>query len=123
DSRSARNERGRWVMARAAFTSVLIALCASGMVVSGCGTTGADKAGGSQGVVTLRLATDDRQGQPAGNQIEKFASQVSTLSNKRIRIEPVWKANGGPVRDWDQRIARKVIGGTYEMGLVPARAF
>jgi TRAP-type C4-dicarboxylate transport system substrate-binding protein len=111
------------VMARAAVTSVLIALCVSGMVVSGCEATRADKAGGSNGVITLRLATGDRQGLPAGDQIEKFASQVATLSNKRIRIQPVWEANGRPIRDWDQSIARKVIGSTYEMGLVPARAF
>ena len=44
------------------------------------------------------------------------------LSDGELRIEPVLNA-GGENADWDQRVARKVAGGDFEMGLIPARAW
>ncbi len=38
-------------------------------------------------------------------------------------IEPVWKAVGGDKDDWDQAVARGVVAGEFDMGLVPARAW
>ena len=38
-------------------------------------------------------------------------------------IEPVWKAAGHDIADWDQAVARMVVSGEIEMGLIPARAW
>jgi TRAP-type C4-dicarboxylate transport system substrate-binding protein len=104
----------RWVAAIA-----LLALAA------GAGCSGGDKAGGSGGIVTLRLATDDDPEAAAGRQIEEFARQVRRLSEGRLRIHIGWRANGrGPHRRaFDQLTARKVIDGKYELALVPSRAW
>lgn len=74
--------------------------------------------------MTLRIGTDDNPGRPAAEQIEEFGRRVSELSEGRIRIEPVWHAAGPRgVRDWDQRVARKVVAGELDLGLIPARAW
>ena len=39
-----------------------------------------------------------------------------------MHIRPVLDA-GGEDPDWDQRVARKVAGGDFEMGLIPTRAW
>ncbi len=95
---------------------------------AGCSAeTGATKAGGEAAPVTLRIGTDDPPGRATGDQIEEFARQVETLSDGLVRIEPVWKATGetGPdaFDDWDQKVARLVVDGELEMGLIPARAW
>ena len=72
---------------------------------------------------TLRIATDDTSDRPAGAQIEEFARQAKELSGGKVLIEPVWKAVGEDTDDWDQAVARKVIAGDFDMGLIPARAW
>ncbi len=61
-------------------------------VAAGC--SGGDKAGGSGGIVTLRLATDDDPEATASQQIKEFARQVRRLSDGRLRIHVGWSANG-----------------------------
>jgi TRAP-type C4-dicarboxylate transport system substrate-binding protein len=100
--------------------TVVIAL-AGAACVAGCG--GGDKAGGSGGVVTLRIGTADVAGRPSGAAIEEFAEQARDLSDGRIRVEPVWRAGGRDATEWDQQVARMVASGELEMGLVPARAW
>jgi TRAP-type C4-dicarboxylate transport system substrate-binding protein len=73
--------------------------------------------------VTLRMGTDDEPGVPAADQIEKFATLVDEMSNGRMRIEPVWRAGGDEIADWDQVIARMVMGGELDLAMVPARAW
>jgi TRAP-type C4-dicarboxylate transport system substrate-binding protein len=72
---------------------------------------------------TLRIATDDEPGRPAADQIEEFARQVKELSGGTLLIEPLWKAVGEDKDDWDQAVARGVMAGDFDMGLVPARAW
>ena len=96
-------------------------------VVALAGCTGAGegtKAGGQAAPVTLRIGTDDAQGRPAADQIEEFARQVDELTEGAVRIEPVWHAavdTGGD--DWDQKVARMVVAGELDMGMIPARAW
>jgi TRAP-type transport system periplasmic protein len=71
----------------------------------------------------LRIATDDEPGRPAADQIEEFARQVKELSGGTLLIEPLWKAVGEDKDDWDQAVARGVMAGDFDMGLVPARAW
>jgi TRAP-type C4-dicarboxylate transport system substrate-binding protein len=95
-------------------------------LVAGAGCNGGDKAGGSGGVVTLRLASDDLPDTAASQQIKEFARQVRRVSDGRLRIHVGWQANGNDPkhrRAFDQQTARKVIHGTYELALVPSRAW
>ena len=98
---------------------IMSALAAA--AVAGCG--GGDKAGGSGGPVTLRVGTDDTPGRPSGAAIEEFARQARRLSGGRIRIKPVFQAAGKPATAWDQRVARMVMDGRLDMGVIPARAW
>lgn len=82
--------------------SLVLGACASG--------TAADKAGGETRPKTLRIATADGFGRPGAEQIQQFAGQVEKLSHGQLRIEPVWEANGEEHDDWDQVVARKVVG-------------
>jgi TRAP-type C4-dicarboxylate transport system substrate-binding protein len=104
--------------------AAFLATAAVAVFLGGCSDDGgATKAGGTGGApVTLRIGTDDFPGKPASNQIEEFARRVEAMSGGKIRIEPVWHAAGdGP--DWDQRVARMVMGGELDMGLIPSRSW
>lgn len=104
--------------------AVLAALVAG--TIAGCDVTaGATKAGGAATPVTLRLGTDDESSGPTGRVIKAFAEQVREMSGATIRIEPVFSAgkSGGDTKDWDQRVARMVVAGKLEMGLIPSRAW
>jgi C4-dicarboxylate-binding protein DctP len=102
---------------------VVVALIA---LAAGAGCSGGDKAGGLGGVVTLRLATDDQPPLGSSPQIEEFAQEVRRLSDGRMRIRVGWGANGSGTqhpKGFDQKTARKVIDGRYQLALVPARAW
>jgi TRAP-type C4-dicarboxylate transport system substrate-binding protein len=107
----------------ASWSAVTALVAAALLLAAGCGTSGAGaKAGGSAAPVVLRIGTDDFQDRPASDQIEEFARQVEQLSGGDIEIEPVWHAAGdGP--DWDQRVARMVVSGELDMGMIPTRAW
>jgi TRAP-type C4-dicarboxylate transport system substrate-binding protein len=99
----------------------IAAIAVTAVVAAGCG--GGDKAGGSGGPVTLTLATDEFGSRPATRAIEEFAARVRELSGGTVRIEPVFRASGNPEHDWDQRVARKVVSGHFDMGMIPARTW
>jgi TRAP-type C4-dicarboxylate transport system substrate-binding protein len=95
-------------------------------LAAGAGCSGGDKAGGSGGIVTLRLASDDPQETAASQQVKEFARQVRRLSDGRLRIHVGWEANGSEARHpraFDQKTAEKVIDGRYALAIVPARAW
>ena len=102
----------------------LLALIVAGFLLAGCSGGGSTKAGGSGAPTTLRIGTDDNPGRPAADHVEEFARRVEELSRGKIRIEPVWHASGARgLREWDQRVARKVVAGELDLGLIPARAW
>jgi TRAP-type C4-dicarboxylate transport system substrate-binding protein len=103
--------------------AIVAALVASAALVACSGGSAGDKAGGEAAPVTLRLGTDDGPDRPGGAQIEQFTRQVTELSKGRVRIEPVWHAAGEGVAAWDQVVARKVVRGDLQMGMIPARAW
>jgi C4-dicarboxylate-binding protein DctP len=96
-------------------------------LAAGAGCSGGDKAGGSGGIETLRLASDDPPDRAASQQVKEFARQVRRLSDGRLRIHIDWEANGSgvkhPPRAFDQKTAQKVIDGSYALAIVPARAW
>jgi TRAP-type C4-dicarboxylate transport system substrate-binding protein len=110
-----RTRTSRSVLA-AAVGSLLLVACASEAATG-------DKAGAGGAPVTLRLGTEDDPGRPGAEQIQEFARQVQQLSEGRLLIEPVWDANGDQSDDWDQVVARMVVSGELDMGMIPARTW
>jgi C4-dicarboxylate-binding protein DctP len=96
-------------------------LCA--LAAAGCGHVKASKAGGGSSAVTLRVSTSDADGAPGAVALEELGRQLVRLSHGRIHLQIVLQAAGRDPRAWDQQVARQVRRGTYELGLVAARAW
>lgn len=77
------------------------------------------------GRVTLRVGTNDPSDQTAtATVIEEFARQVDERSDGSLEIEPAFRAAGDPAPDdWDQAVARMVVRGDLDMGLIPSAAW
>src|SRR6478609_2741302 len=103
-----------WTVGRVA-GALLVAAVAAGL--TGCAR---QIAGPS---LVLRLATPDRQTDATGLQVSHFVEEVARRSGGSIRIDPVWDVTPDGAHDWDQTVARGVGDGTWEMGLVPGRAW
>jgi TRAP-type C4-dicarboxylate transport system substrate-binding protein len=73
--------------------------------------------------LVLRIGTDDDAETPAADQIRHFADEVSTRSHGTLKIEPVWHAAGEDIPHWDQAVAKLVIEGKLDLGMVPSRAW
>ena len=73
--------------------------------------------------LVLRLASPYGSTDDTALPIRHFADEVDRRSEGTIRIDPVWNAADGYVHHWDQLTARTVVAGTYQLGLVPGRAF
>ncbi|HEX5917688.1 MAG TPA: hypothetical protein VFY76_07545 [Nocardioides sp.] len=106
-------------------TQVMACAAASVVLLAGCTAVSDDgtRSGGKPPPVVLTIGTDDAVGRPASNQIEELARQVDLLSDGSIRIEPRFRAAGEGVRQWDQKVARMVVAGDLDLGMVPARAW
>jgi TRAP-type C4-dicarboxylate transport system substrate-binding protein len=82
-----------------------------------------------EATVTLRIGTNDGEDGPMAVPINEFARQVEELSGGAMRIEPVWNAGPpdtptiGEYIAWDQFVARRVVSGEIDMGMIPARAW
>ena len=74
-------------------------------------------------VLELTLASPDKAQDINGPHVQHFAQVVSRLSEGSIRITPQWDVAPEGATGWDQTVARAVAGGTYDMGLVPGRAW
>jgi TRAP-type C4-dicarboxylate transport system substrate-binding protein len=99
-------------------------LAAALLLSAACSGDGGTKAGGSEAATTLRIGTNDNPGRLSADQILEFGRRVEEASDGKLRIEPVWHAAGeGDQRAWDQRVARKVVRGELDLGLIPARAW
>ena len=102
-------------------------LVSAGLLLVGCGSNSpaaSEPTGPAEdALLTLRIGTDDEPGLPAANAIVEFARQVENRSNGRIVIDPVWHAAGEEPDDWDQAVARMVVDGQLDLGLIPSRAW
>lgn len=110
-------------MKRARLAAVASTVAVGILFASGCSAAGSSKAGGDAAPVTLRIGTDDEPGRPAADAIEEFARQVEAISDGQLLIEPVWQAVGPEQDDWDQAVARLIVDGDLDMGMIPARAW
>lgn len=64
------------------------------------------------------MATD-----PNAPLVQHFTEEVARLSQNTILIEPRWDVSPPGTRGWNLRAAAEVADGTYDLGLVPSRAF
>lgn len=104
-------------------TSAALTAMLPTLLVAGCTTTAADKAGDAAAEpLVLTIGTDDRPGRVSAEQIEHFAARVSALSEGTLQITPRWSA-AGAVPDWDQEVARMVERRELDLALIPSRAF
>ena len=101
--------------------SAVLAAFAAGCSVSG--NDGADKAGGSDAPVVLRLAVADDAEQPDAPFARYFARQVSSLSDGAVRVRVVWDAARQDSPGYELGIARLVEEGHFELGWMGARAW
>lgn len=101
----------------------MLGLMLCGVLLGACMDATGTRAGGEPPPITLRVGTDDPQGRPASNQIEQFAREVHERSGGDLRIAPVFHAVGVGQSEWDQKVARRVVTGGLDMGLIPARAW
>jgi TRAP-type C4-dicarboxylate transport system substrate-binding protein len=111
------------------------ALLAGALVLTACsadtvgGTAAGDKAGGAAAPVTLRVGTDDRPERRSVEQLREFARQVEERADGSLRVEVVPQAGDdaddadGEYPGWDQVVARMVVDGELEMGMIPARTW
>jgi TRAP-type C4-dicarboxylate transport system substrate-binding protein len=118
DRRGETMRRMNQAVAVVAMTAVALSTC-------GCTQRTLTKAGGNSPPVTLRIGTDDDPGALAADEIEEFARQVQARSHGRISIVPAWQAAAGAdvSQGWDQAVARRIMSGDLDMGMIPARAW
>jgi TRAP-type C4-dicarboxylate transport system substrate-binding protein len=83
----------------------------------------ADKAGGSTGRVVLRLGAAYGEDQPDAKWARYFANQVARLSKGTVRVDVVFRVGGDGVPDVEQRLAKRVRNGDYDLGWIGARAW
>lgn len=108
-------------MSRSKIRTVVMGIAGALVVLTGCSDSDDTKAGGVE-PVTLRIGTADDQGRPGAEQIARFAQLADELSDGQVVIEPVWEASGS-VENWDQEVARMVVSGELQMGMIPTRAW
>ena len=100
-----------------ALTLILVAAS-----IAGCGSGGGDKAGGSSAPAVLRLAAADDAEQPDARLVRHFAARVAELSGGSLEVRVTWDAGGAGIAR-EQRIARRVRDGRFELGWIGARAW
>jgi TRAP-type C4-dicarboxylate transport system substrate-binding protein len=92
------------------------------LLVSGCTTSGATKAGPGLPPVSLRLATVEAEGAAYTEDVERFLSEVDRLSDGAVRISVDWMAV--PWRpDSEQELLDQALDAQLELVLLPTRVF
>ena len=97
-------------------------------VLAGCATThrvrGADKAGGSDAPLVLRLGDVDAEDEPNTTHVlDYFRDRVVRLSGGTLRVRVIYDAAGHKRPDVEARIARKVRDGSFDLGWIGAAAW
>jgi TRAP-type C4-dicarboxylate transport system substrate-binding protein len=97
-------------------------------VLTGCATShrvrAADKAGGSDAPLVLRLGDVDTQDDPNTTPVlEYFGNQVARLSGGTLRVRVIYDAAGHERPDVEAQVARKVRDGGFDLGWIGAAAW
>ena len=120
--RQPRPKTNRYSMSRRR-AALLVGITVPLATLAGCVDAGGSRAGGEPLPVALQIGIADPAGRPGSNQIDEFVRQVEERSDGRVRVEPVYQAVGEGTRDWDQEVARLVVSGELDLGMIPARAW
>jgi len=115
--------RGTTQLAASTLASALAVL-----VLTGCATShrvrAADKAGGSDAPLVLRLGDVDTQDDPNTTPVlEYFGNQVARLSGGTLRVRVIYDAAGHERPDVEAQVARKVRDGRFDLGWIGAAAW
>ena len=112
---------------RSRFGTLPLAAMIAATALVGCQSgrdhAGADKVGGSNGPLVLRLGSNDAADEPDTPLVEYFARQVEKLSGGKLRVRVILQAAGDTKPDTEARIAKKVRGGELDLGWIGARAW
>ena len=73
--------------------------------------------------LVLSLASPDTSTDVNAPHVKRFADEVARLSKGTIRLDPAWDVAPAGIHGWDQQVAGQVADGTYDLGLVPGRAW
>src|SRR6266568_7145629 len=96
-------------------------------VFTGCATShrvrGADKAGGSDAPLVLRLGDVDAEDENTTWVIEYFRKQVAKLSEGTLRVRVIYDAAGRERPDVEAQVARKARDGSFDLGWLSAAAW
>lgn len=106
--------------------AALAATLATAAGVAGCGSGGADKAGGTRTPTVLRLASYVRSTDlPAHAVLDYFVREVDKLSGGRLRVSVTFLREGPDPPDaaYEARIARSVRSGRFDLGWIGAPAW
>ena len=93
------------------------------LLLAGCGSGAADKAGGPAAPVVLTLADSDNNDQPSTAAVRHFAARVEQLSGGSLRVRVTFDAAGMDTPRVEQRTIGMVKGGRFDLGVVGARAW
>ena len=97
-------------------------------VLTGCAAShrvrGADKAGGSDAPLVLRLGDVDSEDYSITTRVlEYFGDQVAKLSGGTLRVRVIYDAAGHERPDVEAQVARKVRDGSFDLGWIGAAAW
>lgn len=97
-------------------------------VFTGCATShrvrGADKVGGSDAPLVLRLGdVDSEDYSNTTRQLKYFGDQVAKLSGGTLRVHVIYDAAGQERPDVEAQVARKVRDGSFDLGWIGAAAW
>jgi TRAP-type C4-dicarboxylate transport system substrate-binding protein len=73
--------------------------------------------------LVLTLATSETQQEPNAPEILMFAHEVDVRSAGKIRVDVAWDLTNPEPAGSDQVLARMVADGSYDLGVVPSRAW
>jgi TRAP-type C4-dicarboxylate transport system substrate-binding protein len=110
------------------FAATTLAAALAVAVLAGCATShrvrGADKAGGSDAPLVLRLGDVDTQDDANTTWVlEYFGEQVAELSGGTLRVRVIYDAAGHERPDVEAQVARKVREGSFDLGWIGAAAW
>ena len=111
----------RWLIA-ISLAATMAAACADDGIPALSGDNGA-KAGGRPGPIAITIADSQPAGRPSNLPLSEFKRQVEQLSGGSITVSIATGAADDAVPGADAVIIDRVKAGTFQMAVVPARAW
>jgi TRAP-type transport system periplasmic protein len=106
-------------------TGILLGIALVTLAATGCGSSAssADKSGGSDAPVVLRLADPYDSTISDAAALQWIVNRVDKISHGRLRIKIVYKAAGDKIAGVEAQVARMVENGKFDLGWIGTRAW